>query len=186
LEVLLSLSPLKLRANSCSIEKQACPCAVPEHVFAARKLTQIDGDLLHGLKRAKGPPVFVPCSLRGEDRNGSADGGEQESVVRGEVLKQQGELAIVDEDGKRVLRRQSADEVGELLVEVHLSDDVYGDGVEGNNVEDGRWVEEVVAEGVRGERCCGRDDEELRAGVLFEEGDVLRFLVVEDVEGGMA
>ena len=93
----------------------------------------------------------------------------------------------MDEDGKRVLRGQSVDEVGELLVEDHLSDDVHGDGVEDDDVEDWWRVEqEVVAEGVRGGGCCGRDDGRLRAGVLFEGGDVLWLLVVEDMKGGAA
>ena len=79
----------------------------------------------------------------------------------------------MDEDGKRVLREQSVDEVVELLVEDHLSDDVYGDGVEDNDVED-RWrvKQEVVAEGVRSGGCGGRDDCGVRAGVLLKGGEM--------------
>ena len=78
----------------------------------------------------------------------------------------------MDEDGKRVLREQSVDEVVELLVEDHLSDDVYGDGVEDNDVED-RWrvEQEVVAEGVRSVGCGGWDHSGVRAGVLLKGGE---------------
>ncbi len=93
----------------------------------------------------------------------------------------------MDEDRERVLRGKSVDEVGELLVEVHLIDDVDGGGVEDDDVED-RWrvEQEVVAEGVRGGGCGGRDDGGLRASVLLEGGDVLWLFVVEDMKVGAA
>jgi len=153
-------------------KKQLGPCTFTRARFCGRKLAEINGDLLHGLEEAIGPAVFVPGAWHGEDGYGFSDGGVQESVVCGEVLKPKCQFATMDEDGKRVLREQSVDEVVELLVEDHLSDDVYGDGVEDNDVED-RWrvEQEVVAEGVRSGGCGGRDDCGVRAGVLLKGGE---------------
>jgi len=161
-------------------EEEAGAAGEPEDVFAAWELGEVGDDLLEGL--------VVVGILRGgiaEVGDGFVDGGEEARVVVGEVLEEEGVLAGAGVDGDGLAGREGGEELFELLVEVHLVDDVEGGGVEEEDVGGGGGVEEiVVGEGV------GRGGGELEGGrwglgeVLFEGGELLGLVVVEDAEDG--